>query len=482
MQEQATKPTEEVEAPLVGLPEGGFLSVDLRLVALQPDTVRELLRRRGESDDSDAMQSVDEIGALSVDRSRLISEGDAARSERNTLSQEIGSLYRQGKADEAESIKAQVESATERAAAADAELSRVDAEIQTMLLSLPNALDELVPEGADESDNEVVTEWTPDDPRVKDKMVGDGEYMWHDEIAARLGCWKADQAAQLSGSRFAVYSGGIARMERALGQLMMDVHTQEHGYEEHVVPYLVSEECLVGTGQLPKFTEDLFTLDERHSLNGQRGYLIPTAEVPLTNVHRESILDESDLPKSYVALTPCFRAEAGSYGKDTKGLFRQHVFHKVELVKICTPDTSRQQHEAMTRHAEHILRLLGLPYRKVRLCGGDIGFSAAHCYDLEVWLPSQQRYREISSISNCWDFQARRMALRYRPKAPEGGKKKKTKPTLCHTINGSGVAVGRCLIAVLENFQRIDESTGKLVVDIPEALQVYMKGKVSLVE
>jgi seryl-tRNA synthetase len=283
----------------------------------------------------------------------------------------------------------------------------------------------------------------------------------------------------MSGARFVALSGPIAQLERAIAMFLIDLHTAKHGYTEVSVPYIVGRSALEGTGQLPKFQEDLFAISpESHTCNGEDAFLIPTAEVPLTNMHANSILEESQLPICYVAWTPCFRAEAGSYGRDTKGLIRTHQFQKVELVKITSAANSDKEHELLTSHAEACLQALELPYRKVRLCSGDIGFSARHCYDLEVWLPGAQEYREISSCSNTGDFQARRMALRYRPEAPaeepsdSKKKKKKPKPELCHTINGSGLAVGRTLVAVLENYQCPDGS-----VVVPEVLRPYMGGK-----
>jgi seryl-tRNA synthetase len=262
--------------------------------------------------------------------------------------------------------------------------------------------------------------------------------------------------------------GGLAKLERSLINFFLDTHTSENGYTELMVPYIVGRSALEGTGQLPKFEEDLFKLAE--PINGREGFLIPTAEVPVTNIHRGKILDESMLPLSYCAFTPCFRAEAGSHGRDTRGYFRQHQFHKVELVKVTTPEQSDEEHHKMLNHAEKLLQALKLPYRKVRLCSGDIGFSARMCYDIEVWLPGQGQFREISSLSNCADFQARRMNLRYRPSEPdEKGKKKK--PVFCHTMNGSGLAVGRTLVAILENYQNEDGS-----IDVPEALIPYMAG------
>lgn len=268
--------------------------------------------------------------------------------------------------------------------------------------------------------------------------------------------------------------GQVAQLERALANFFLDMHTREHGYTECAVPYIVGRSALEGTGQLPKFEEDLFRLSEE--VNGRDAFLIPTAEVPLTNLYAGELLSESELPIALVAFTPCFRAEAGSYGKDTRGLIRQHQFHKVELVRVATPETADEEHHRLTEHAEACLRALKLPYRKMRLCSGDTGFSASHCYDLEVWLPGQGSYREISSCSNCGDFQAKRMQLRYRPAASAeggngGGKKQAPKPVFCHTINGSGLAVGRALVAVLENYQLEDGS-----VVVPEVLRPYMGG------
>ena len=295
----------------------------------------------------------------------------------------------------------------------------------------------------------------------------------------RLQGYAAEAAVRMSGARFVALQGGVAQLERALGMFFMDLHTNQHGYREVSVPLVVSRSALEGTSQLPKFEDDLFAITtQSHTCNGEDAFLIPTAEVPVTNLYRDTVLEESDLPLSFVAWTPCFRAEAGSYGRDTKGLIRTHQFQKVELVKITTPETSDAHHEELTRHAEACLQALQLPYRKVRLCSGDIGFSARHCYDLEVWLPGAGEYREISSCSNTGDFQARRMALRYRPtdKGGSGKKPKKIRPVLCHTINGSGLAVGRTLVAVLENYQKPDGS-----VVIPEVLRPYMGGKEILV-
>ena len=399
-------------------------------------------------------------------------------------------------------LKAEVEAANAAADAASEKFDAAEAECDALFATLPNLLDDRVPDGDDDAANLVVDEWKTDA-----RMLGDeGAYMWHDEIAASLDGWDPDGASAVAGARFAVLRGPVARLERALAQLFLDLHTcvpgpAGHGYVELSVPTIVSESALRGTGQLPKFADDLFAVS--HLVNGEKAYMIPTAEVPLTNLRRGQMLapgalplayvahtphgvgDEAEAPSPlrYVAHTPCFRAEAGSYGRDTRGLMRQHQFYKVELVRVCEPEAADANHEALTAHAEACLRALELPYRKVLLCSGDVGFSARLCYDLEVWLPGQQAYREVSSCSQCGDFQARRMGLRYRPapEAPPEGeaapKKKapKPKPVFCHTLNGSGLAVGRALIAVLENYQRPDGT-----VEVPEALRPYMGGLTEL--
>jgi seryl-tRNA synthetase len=328
----------------------------------------------------------------------------------------------------------------------------VQAGIQQIVAGIPNLPDDSVPDGKDESDNAEVRRWG--EPTALDFEPRD-----HVDIGEALGGLDFETAAKISGSRFAVMQGDIARLHRALIQFMLDTHTREHGYTETYVPYLVNADSLYGTGQLPKFAEDLFQTAGEHGY-----YLIPTAEVPVTNIVRDEIIDPERLPLKFVAHTPCFRSEAGSYGKDTRGMIRQHQFEKVELVQIVPPDASWQAHEELTGHAEMILQKLGLPYRVMNLCAGDIGFSAAKTYDLEVWLPGQQAYREISSCSHFVTFQARRMQVRWRN--PESGK-----PELAHTLNGSGLAVGRTLVAVLENYQQADGS-----VVIPEVLRPYMGG------
>jgi seryl-tRNA synthetase len=330
-----------------------------------------------------------------------------------------------------------------------------------MLLGVPNLLHESVPDGADEGANVEVHRWGT--PREFDFEPRD-----HIALGEALGGLDFESATALSGARFAVMRGGIARLHRALAQFMLDLHTGEHGYTEAYVPYLVTRQTLTGTGQLPKFESDLFALKNRDELQGEERlqdlYLIPTAEVPLTNLARDAILEPDALPWKFVAHTPCFRSEAGSYGKDTRGLIRQHQFDKVEMVQVVRPDDSYQALEDMARHACTVLERLGLPYRVVALCAGDIGFGSSKTYDLEVWLPGQGKYREISSVSNCEGFQARRMLARWRN--PATGK-----PEPVHTLNGSGVAVGRALVAVLENYQQADGS-----VVVPEVLRPYMGG------
>ncbi len=428
--------------------------LDPRLVAENPEQVREALRRRGS--DAAVIASVDRIVALTERRAAVAHEGDEARAVRNKLSPQIGALMKQGRRDEAAALRRQVQEAKARAEALDTERRALEAERRTLLLALPNLLDERVPPGDGEGDNVELRRWAPGE------ILAEGRA--HDELGVALGIMDFEAAARISGSRFTVLRGAGARLERALISWFLDLHTSRHGYTELVVPYLVWASTLEGTAQLPKFEEDLFKLSA--PMNGQDAYLIPTAEVPVTNLHRGEILAAEDLPRSYVCFTPCFRSEAGAYGRDTRGYIRQHQFHKVELVKITTPEDADAEHEALTGHAEACLEALGLPYRVMRLCGGDIGFGARHCYDLEVWLPSQGRYREISSCSSYGDFQARRMNLRYRPAGPGT-----PKPRYCHTINGSGLAVGRTLVAILENYQQPDGS-----VRIPEVLRPYMGG------
>jgi seryl-tRNA synthetase len=334
---------------------------------------------------------------------------------------------------------------------AEAELREVQMQLDEILMGVPNLPHDSVPVGIDENDNQQVRRWG--EPRSLDFEPRD-----HVDLGAMAGGMDFETAAKITGSRFSLLSGPLARMHRALIQFMLDTHTTEHDYTETYVPYLVNADSLRGTGQLPKFEEDLFRM-------GEGGYyLIPTAEVPLTNIVRDVIVEDEDMPRKFVAHTPCFRSEAGAYGKDTRGLIRQHQFEKVELVQVVRPEESYAALEALTGHAEKILQALGLPYRVMTLCSGDMGFSSAKTYDLEVWLPAQNTYREISSCSNFEDFQARRMLARYRP--ADG-----SKPVLVHTLNGSGLAVGRTLVAVMENYQNADGS-----ITVPEVLRPYMGG------
>jgi seryl-tRNA synthetase len=473
----ASTSTESVSMTVHGRLSRADLSLDLKTIATNLEVVVSHLKSRRAS--LETIAASESIAASAERRVQLIQERDAALNQRKELSAVVGKLMRIKDtldAAQREELDTAIERSNEAAAAADKaeeELAVIQQEMDRQLAGIPNLLDDRVPDGKDDSENEQVYKWG-DVTALPAKLgwADDFTPAWHDDIAVKLEGYKAEAAVQMSGARFVALQGNVARLERALAMFFVDLHSQQHGYTEVSVPYVVSRSALEGTGQLPKFEEDLFAIkQESHTCNGEDAFLIPTAEVPVTNLHRDQVLEEDDLPLSYVAWTPCFRAEAGSYGRDTKGLIRTHQFQKVELVKITTADTSDAQHEELTGHAEACLRALELPYRKVRLCSGDTGFSARHCYDLEVWLPGASEYREISSCSNTGDFQARRMALRYRPKAADGSKKK-SKPVLCHTINGSGLAVGRTLVAVLENYQKPDGS-----VVVPEVLRPYMGGK-----
>lgn len=388
--------------------------------------------------------------ALEEQRKTQQVEVESLRAQRNASAKSIGKAKAQG--EDVAALLAAVKDLGERLDVAERELALVQSELQTIELGLPNLLGEKVPDGNDESDNREERRWgeiPAFDFAVKD----------HVDLGEALRLLDFDAASKISGSRFVVMHGGLARLQRALIQLMLDVHTQEHGYLETYVPYLVQTDALYGTGQLPKFEDEQFK-----TTGDTTFYLIPTAEVPVTNLHRDSIIDAAGLPKKYVAHTPCFRSEAGSYGKDTRGMIRQHQFEKVELVQLVRPADSAAALEELTGHAEAILQRLELPYRVVTLCAGDVGFSSSITYDLEVWLPGQQAYREISSCSGFTDFQARRMQARWRN--PETGK-----PELLHTLNGSGLAAGRTLVAVMENYQQADGS-----IRVPDALKPYMGG------
>jgi seryl-tRNA synthetase len=386
---------------------------------------------------------------LDHDRRTSLQEVEALRHRQRLAGEEIA---RRGRAKEdASELKADMKQVAERIKQYEAHLQDVEGKLEAAMLQVPNLPDESVPAGGESANQEV--------RRVGEPPKFAFQPLDHVELGTRLGILDFERAAKVSGARFTVYWGLGARLERALIRYMIDLHTRR-GYREVIPPYLVTAETLTGTGNLPKFEGDLF---KTHTSEKEL-YLIPTAEVPVTNLHRDEILEAEELPKRYVAFTPCFRSEAGSYGKDVRGLFRQHQFHKVELVKLATPERSMDELEAMVADAEEVLKGLGLPYRVVLLAAGDMGFSAAKTYDLEVWLPGQNTYREISSCSNCSDFQARRARLRYRP---EPG----AKPRFLHTLNGSGLAVGRTLIAVLENYQQADGS-----VVVPEVLRPYFDG------
>ena len=418
--------------------------IDPRLLRQSIDTVAANLARRGFPFDAGEWQNLDER------RKALQVRTESLRREKNDSAKKIGAAKQRG--EDIGPLLAAVKGLGEELESAERELTEVQARLRDIELGLPNLLDADVPDGADAADNVEVRRWG--EPRDFGFEVRD-----HVDLGGALGLLDLDAASRISGARFAVLHGALANLQRALIQFMLDVHVREHGYEEVYVPYLVQPEALVGTGQLPKFEQELF-----RTAGDTAYYLIPTAEVPLTNLVRDSIVAGSTLPRRYVAHTPCFRSEAGSYGKDTRGMLRQHQFEKVELVHVVEPWHSREALEELTSHAETILRRLKLPYRVVSLCAGDIGFAAAMTYDLEVWLPGQGTYREISSCSNCTDFQARRMQARWRN--PETGK-----PELVHTLNGSGVAAGRALIAVVENYQREDGT-----IEVPEALVPYMGG------
>jgi len=418
--------------------------IDPKLLRQSAQEVAENLARRNFKFDANAYVALDDKRkALQVDAENL-------RAERNASAKSIGKAKAQG--EDVEPLLAAVNDMGERLKEADAALQGVQADLKSIELELPNLLHDDVPAGNDESDNAEILKWG-ELPHF-DYAPRD-----HVDIGTSLGMLDFDAASRISGSRFTVMTGPLARLQRALIQFMLDVHTSQHGYEEAYVPYLVHADALVGTGQLPKFEEDLFK-----TAGDSAFYLIPTAEVPVTNIVRESILDASELPRRFVAHTPCFRSEAGSYGRDTRGMIRQHQFEKVELVQFVKPDGSDDALEELTGHAERILQELKLAYRKVILCAGDAGFGSHKTYDLEVWLPGQQAYREISSCSNYRDYQARRMQARWRN--PDTGK-----PELLHTLNGSGVAAGRALIAVMENYQQEDGS-----IRVPDALRPYMGG------
>ncbi|ACE83443.1 serine--tRNA ligase [Cellvibrio japonicus] len=419
--------------------------LDSKLLRTATEQVAKGLAKRGYELD------VAKIQALEETRKAIQIKTENLQSERNTRSKAIGKAKQAGE-DVAPLMQA-VESIKQQLVDAEADLARVQTEWDEFVKAIPNIPADEVPEGKSDEDNVEIRRWGM--PRSFHFPIKD-----HVDLGADLGGLDFDTATKITGSRFAVLRGGIARLHRALAQFMLDTHINQHGYEEVNIPFIVNRDSLFGTGQLPKFEEDLFKLTDDREF-----YLIPTAEVPLTNIYRDAILEDNQLPIKFVAHSPCFRSEAGSYGRDTRGMIRQHQFEKVELVWLVQPEKSDEALEALVAHAEKILHDLELPHRTVVLCGGDIGFSAAKTYDIEVWVPSQNKYREISSCSNVRDFQARRMLARFRNK--ETGK-----PELLHTLNGSGLAVGRTLLAVLENYQQEDGS-----VIIPEVLRPYMGGQ-----
>jgi seryl-tRNA synthetase len=434
-----------------------FVMIDLAFVRANLALVEEKLRTRG----VDPAVALGDFATIDRERREAITQVETLKAQRNNLTNEIARLRRDGgdataQTEQTRTLKSQVESLEAAAVAADERL-------RDILQALPNLPHASVPIGKDEHGNR-------EEKVFGERTIFDFPAKPHWELGEALGILDFNRAAKISGSRFVVHFGQGAKLERALANFMLDLHTGQHGYTEVLPPYMVNSKSLFGTGQLPKFAEDLFHCDDKGSY--QHGvyqesdhWLIPTAEVPVTNLFRDETLDESQLPTSFCAYTPCFRSEAGSYGKDVRGMIRQHQFQKVELVKFVRPEDSESEHELLTRHAETVLERLGLPYRRMLLCTGDMGFAAAKTYDLEVWLPGQQLYREISSCSNFESFQARRANIRYRP---AGAKKSE----FLHTLNGSGLAVGRTYLAILENYQQVDGT-----IKIPAALVPYMNGE-----
>ena len=421
--------------------------LDLNYVRANLDHVREVLEARGFP-----AAALERFEALDAERRARIAESDLLNGERNAASREIGALMKEGRKEESESRRRAVGEMKERIAELDRARDEAERGMQELLATVPNVPHESVPVGRDESANREERQWG-EAPRF------DFEPQDHVDLGTRLGILDLERAAKIAAARFAILRGAGARLERALINFMLDVHTREHGYEETLPPFIVNRDSLFGTGQLPKFESDLFKLTDERGL-----YLIPTAEVPVTNIHRDEILDASQLPVKFVSYTPCFRSEAGSYGRDTRGVIRQHQFDKVELVKLSLPENSYEELDGLTRDAETILQKLGLHYRVVTLSTGDMSAASAKTYDIEVWLPSQNAFREISSCSNFEAYQARRAQIRFRRGSG-------SKPEYAHTLNGSGLAVGRTWLAILENYQQPDGS-----VRIPEALRPYMGG------
>ncbi|MBY7737802.1 serine--tRNA ligase [Paenibacillus polymyxa] len=418
--------------------------LDIKILRNELGRVEKALQNRGKS-----LDLINGFTDLDVSRRELLQESEGLKNRRNVVSGEVAKLKKNK--ENADDLIAEMRQVSDRIKELDEQVRELEVQIDELVMSIPNIPNETVPVGASEEDNVEIRRWS--EPR---------EFSFtpkaHWELAQDLDILDFEAAAKVTGSRFTFYKGLGARLERALINFMMDLHSSEHGYEEMLPPYIVNRDSLYGTGQLPKFEEDLFKLRDTEY------YLIPTAEVPVTNYHREEIMNADQLPKYYVAYSSCFRSEAGSAGRDTRGLIRQHQFNKVEMLKLVHPDTSYEELEKMTNNAERVLQLLGLPYRVLALCTGDMGFTSAKTYDLEVWLPESGMYREISSCSNTEDFQARRANIRFRPDA-------KAKPEFVHTLNGSGLAVGRTVAAILENYQQEDGS-----IIIPEVLRPYMRG------
>jgi seryl-tRNA synthetase len=417
--------------------------LDLRFIRANLDAVKQMLKNRRNDLDISVFETIDRK------RREILPALEALRHRKNKVGEEIAQMKKQRQ--DASGLIAEMKTVSVQIKDMEAALSQVDEDLKPFLMVIPNVPHDSVPVGAASEDNPVIRTWGT-------ILERDFEALAHWDLGEKLGILDFAAASKLAGSRFALYRGAGAMLERALISLMLDIHTREHRYTEVLPPFMVNAASMTGTGQLPKFKEDLFKIE------GWDLYLIPTAEVPVTNIHRDEVLAEEALPIHYVAYTPCFRSEAGSYGKDTRGLIRQHQFNKVELVKFCKPEESYRELEDLTRNAETILQRLELPYRVVALCTGDLGFSSAKTYDLEVWLPGQNLYREISSCSNFEDFQARRAGIRFKRKGASGTE-------LVHTLNGSGLAVGRTLVAVLENYQQKDGT-----VRIPRVLQSYMGG------
>ncbi|MEN1760059.1 serine--tRNA ligase [Anoxynatronum sibiricum] len=418
--------------------------LDLKRIRNELETIKAAMERRGEAE-----VDLDAVVALDEKRRSLLQEVEQMKSEQNAVSREIPRLKKEG--EDTTEIMAKMKDLSARIKELDGDVAQVDSDLYEMMLRIPNVPHPDVPQGETDDDNVEVRRWgTP--------LTFEYEAKAHWDLGTELDLLDFERAAKVTGARFVLYKGLGARLERALINFMLDLHTERHGYQELMPPFMVNRQSMTGTGQLPKFEEDTFRVPQKDY------FLVPTAEVPVTNIHRDEIIPEESLPLCYAAYTPCFRSEAGSAGRDTRGLIRQHQFNKVEMVKFTTPETSYAELESLTANAEEVLKQLGIPYRVVKISTGDLGFTAAFKYDVEVWMPSYNRYVEISSCSNFEDFQARRANIRYRPK--EGGK-----VTFLHTLNGSGLAVGRTLAAILENFQQPDGS-----VVIPEVLRGYMGG------